>query len=212
MHNLRLRGIHVRPTAARDLADRARYRHSQLMFNPTCTHPITTLANSATTMPPRKKVAPDDSGSHAIRDPPTTGSVRSIARLASRGMAVAANLNPTTDGATSSKPASKAKTNIAPIHNPASQTTKPPGSPGAGHTGADAGDDGDDVPASKSPADVDTRGDKKMVTSTSFQQFARADFCIKAPVLQLERGAAPVDPHSGMVGKCPIASVGSVYR
>ena len=203
MHNLRLRGIHAKPTITRDLVDRAQNRDFQLMLPP-CIRPMTSLTNSTATTPPRKGVALADGGYYGMRGHPTTGSVRSIAKFASRGMGVAASSNPTTDGTTASKPASKAKINVAPKPNPASKTTKPPGGAGAGagHTGAGAGDDGDNVPASRRPVDPTTKDDKKTVVSMSCQQFARADLCVKASVVRLERGVAPVDPHSGMVGQC----------
>ena len=120
MHNLRLSGVHIRQTITHDLVDSAQNRRFQLILLP-CTRQITTLTNLTVTAPSRKKVAPADGRSRAIQDLSTTGSVRSIARLATRGMAVAANSNP------------------------------------------------NDVPASKGPANVGKKDDKKMVTSTSCQ-------------------------------------------
>lgn len=129
-------------------------------------------------MPPRKKAAPVDTDPHATQDPPTTRTVRSSARLTSQAIAAAANSNSTIDGATSSKPASKSKTKAAPKPKPASKTTKQPSKVGSKRTKADAGDD-EDTPPSKKPKtraideeeeddmDLDTKDDKKMVTSTS---------------------------------------------
>ena len=99
-----------------------------------------------------------------VRGPPTTGTVRSIARLASQGMGVAANSNPPTDGVTSPKPASKAKTNAAQNPNPAAKTPKPSGIVGSRHTGAGAGGDGDGAPTSKKPVGADTGDGEDAVT------------------------------------------------
>lgn len=114
-----------------------------------------------------------------------------------------------TDGATSPKTLPEAKPQVIPKPDPASKTTKPPG--GAGHNGAGAGDDGDGVPASKRPVDVDTKDDKKMVTF-HVMPVVRADLHVKASVVQPKRSAVPVDPYSGMVGQCPTTFVGSVYH
>jgi len=135
------------------------------------------------------------------------GTARLITRLASQGITATANSNLTTDGAASPNHASKAKTNAARNPIPASQAAQPPGS-----TGADADDDGDGAPESKRPVDVDTKDGKKVVTPMKCQWFARANLCIKGPVVQLELGVAPVDPQSGMVGQRPTASVESAYR
>lgn len=51
------------------------------------------------------------------------------------------------------------------------------------------------------------KADKKMVTSALYQLFAPADARVQVTVLQ--RGAAPVDPYSWMVGQCPTVSVRS---
>ncbi|KAF9652042.1 PARP-domain-containing protein [Thelephora ganbajun] len=143
-------------------------------------------------MPPRKKAAPAVTDSNATPDPPTTKAVRSSARLASQATAVV-NSDSTTDRATSSKSSSKTKTKATPKPKPASKAVNPASKARSKRTKADASDNEDDAPASKKPKiatvdeedeegamDVDTQGDRKMVTI-------------------LQRGAAPVDPHSGMV-------------
>ena len=168
-------------------------------------------------MPPRKKAAPADTDPNVTQDPPTTRTVRSSARIASQAIPVAASSD-TADGATSSKPASKARNKAPPKPKPASKTTKPASKVRSKRAKADADDDEDVAPASKKPKisvvdeeeeedgmDVDTKDDKKMVTPTMCWWFVPADPCIKVTVLQ--RGAAPVDPHSGMVGQYSTASI-----
>lgn len=141
-------------------------------------------------MPPRKKAAPTDISSNATSDPPTTRTVRSSARLASQAIAVAANLDLTTDGTTSSKPASRARSKAA------SKTTKPASNSRSKRTKADADDEEDDAPASKKPKtttvqeeeeedamDADTRNEKndnkKMVITVLCLWFAPADTRIR---------------------------------
>jgi len=130
-------------------------------------------------MPPRKKAAPADTDSHAIQDPLTARTVRSSARLSSQVLVGAANSNPTTDRASSSRPASKAKTKATPKPKSASKTAKLPSKVGSKRTKADTDDDEDGAPASKKPKtttideeeedaiDLDTKDDKKMVASMS---------------------------------------------
>jgi len=179
-------------------------------------------------MPPRKKATPAGIDSNATPGSQNTRTVRSSARLASQAVAVAANSDLATDGATSSKPAPKAKTKAAPKPKPASKTTKPASKARSKRTKADVDDDENDAPASKKPKTatvdeeeeddmaVDTQDDKKddnkadnkddrkMVAFTLCQWFVPIDLRVKVTVLQ--RGAAPVDPYSGMVGRFPAAS------
>ena len=153
------------------------------------THPKITLTNSPTIMPPRKKAAPTDISSNVTPDPPTTRTVRSSARLASQAIAVAANPDLTTDGTTSSKPASRARSKAA---KATSKTTKPASNSRSKRTKADADDEEDDAPASKKPKtttvqeeeeedamDADTKNEKndnkKMVISALCLWFAPAD-------------------------------------
>ena len=191
-------------------------------------------------MPPRKKATPAGTDPNATPDPQTTRTVRSSARLASQRTVVAANLDLTTDGATSSKPALKAKTKAAPKPKPASKTAKSASKTRSKRTKADVDDNKDDAPASKKPKTatvdeeeeeeeeeeendmaIDTqdekkddkkaskKDDKKMVTFTLCQLFVPIDLRVKVTVLQ--RGAAPVDPYSGMVGQCPAAPLRSAH-
>jgi hypothetical protein len=130
-------------------------------------------------MPPRKKAAPADANSNTTPDLPTTRAVRSSIRLASQAVPVATTPDSMTDGATSSKPASKAKTKTAPKPKPASKATKPASKARSKRTKADADDDEDSAPASKKPRtatvdeeeeeeamDLDKKDDRKMVTAT----------------------------------------------
>jgi len=181
-------------------------------------HPTTTPTNPTAIMPPKKKATPANTNSNATSDPPTTRTVRSSARVASQAIVMAANSDSTADGATSSKPASKTKARAATNSKPPSKTTRPASKTRSKRTKADADDEEDETPVSKKPKtatvdedeeeddmDVDTEDDRKMVTLPLCQWFAPADLHLEITVLR--RGAAPVDPHSGMVGQCPTASI-----
>lgn len=117
------------------------------------------------TMPPRKKAAPADISSNVTPDPPTTRTLRSSARLATQAAAVVAKSGPTTNGATSSKPASKAKNSATSKPKPASKTTKPASKARSKRTKADTSDDEDHgVRTSKKPktATVDEEEEETM--------------------------------------------------
>ena len=142
-------------------------------------------------MPPRKKTASADT------DPLITKVVRSSPRLASQTIPAAANPDPTTNWATSSKPPSKVKTRAPPKPKYSSKNTQQNNKARSKRTKADTGDNEDDAPPSKklkiatideeeegavdAGTEDDEKGDKKMVRSMSCQWYTPADLLSRSP-------------------------------
>ena len=152
-------------------------------------------------MPPRKKAAAAADGTDAPAAPVAT---RTSARNAAKAASASASQDASQPAAA---PASKAKAKA-----PASKA-KAPASKAKGkrkrnedeEDDKDAGDDEPDAKKTKKAKDDDEaeqeKEKKKMVWQTTcVRRKKSADL---SQVTVVKRGAAPVDPHSGMVGECP---------